>query len=215
MRSIIIPARGGSKGIPRKNVMSIWGEPLITRCVRTCLKSQCGPVIVSTDDLEIADYAERAGAIICWRPSELAEDWSHVSEALLHCLAQYPCDEVVVAQCTAPLLTHQDVSGTLAALTEQVDLAICGIPFHGVVSDGFTTLNYWPSSSPNRQERGRQWLVSGHCWAFRPSYLDRPWLSGCLSFHRATTQWHLEIDSMDDVELARRLMRPEPVEYPT
>lgn len=206
MRTVIIPARGGSKGVPRKNAKYLNGEPLIARCVRTCLKADVDAVIVSTEDLAIAEIAGMAGALVCWRPAELATDDAPAGLAIQHCLEQYPCDTVVLVQCTAPLLTHRDIDGTVAKLTDGIDLAVCAIPFHGVVCDDNGPINYDPKSSPNRQKRKHYWQVSGHCWAMRPEYLEEPWMSGVLAFHPAESSYHLEIDTMDDWNLASRII---------
>src|SRR5690606_26520268 len=71
----IIPARGGSKGVPRKNIRLLAGKPLIVYTIETALGSHLSEVIVSTDDEEIADVARKAGAKVPFlRPAELSGD---------------------------------------------------------------------------------------------------------------------------------------------
>ena len=103
----IIPARGGSKRIPRKNLKPFDGVPMIVRSIRTAL--DCGlfdQVIVSTDDEEIADVARAHGAQVPFmRPVELADDFTGTAAVIVHALSQLPIfDYVCCIYATAPLL---------------------------------------------------------------------------------------------------------------
>ena len=103
----IIPARGGSKRIPRKNLKPFDGVPMIVRSIRTAL--DCGlfdQVIVSTDDEEIADVARAHGAQVPFvRPVELADDFTGTAAVIVHALSQLPVfDYVCCIYATAPLL---------------------------------------------------------------------------------------------------------------
>ena len=87
----IIPARGGSKGLPRKNVLTIGSESLIARPIRHAIESGViGTVLVTTDDAEIAEIAKSAGAIVPFiRPPELAQDLTSTEDTLQHALFEY------------------------------------------------------------------------------------------------------------------------------
>ncbi|WP_415770650.1 pseudaminic acid cytidylyltransferase [Pseudomonas sp. LB3P38] len=103
----IIPARGGSKRIPRKNLKPFDGVPMIVRSIRTAL--DCGlfdQVVVSTDDEEIADVARAHGALVPFvRPVELADDFTGTAAVIVHALSQLPIfDYVCCIYATAPLL---------------------------------------------------------------------------------------------------------------
>lgn len=103
----IIPARGGSKRIPRKNLKPFDGVPMIVRSIRTAL--DCGlfdQVVVSTDDEEIADVARAHGALVPFvRPVELADDFTGTAAVIVHALNQLPTfDYVCCIYATAPLL---------------------------------------------------------------------------------------------------------------
>ena len=78
MRLCVIPARGGSKRIPRKNIKSFCGQAMIGYSIKAALDSQCfDQVIVSTDDTEIAEVAKSFGASVPFvRPNELADDYA-------------------------------------------------------------------------------------------------------------------------------------------
>ena len=112
----LIPARGGSKGIPRKNIKLIAGKPLIVWTIEAALRSSMlSAVVVSTDDPEIADVARRAGAQVPFmRPPELAQDQTPGLDPVLHALDQLPqYDSVLLLQPTSPMRTTQDIDGCL------------------------------------------------------------------------------------------------------
>jgi N-acylneuraminate cytidylyltransferase/CMP-N,N'-diacetyllegionaminic acid synthase len=112
----LIPARGGSKGIPRKNIKLIAGKPLIVWTIEAALRSSLiSEVIVSTDDFEIADVARHAGANVPFmRPSELADDQTPGLAPVMHALNQLPTfNSVLVLQPTSPLRTTDDIDDLL------------------------------------------------------------------------------------------------------
>lgn len=103
----IIPARGGSKRIPRKNLKPFDGVPMIVRSIRTALDSGLfEQVVVSTDDEEIADVARANGAHVPFmRPAELADDFTGTAAVIVHALQQLPAfDYACCVYATAPLL---------------------------------------------------------------------------------------------------------------
>ncbi len=116
----LIPARGGSKGIPHKNVIPLAGKPLIQYTIDAGLKSRyIDYVLVSTDDREIAETAERCGARVPFlRPAELASDTAKTIDAVLHAVetlreAGETFDSLVLLQPTSPLRTAEDVDGAV------------------------------------------------------------------------------------------------------
>ena len=119
----LIPARGGSNGIPRKNIRLLAGKPLIAWSIQAALACpEIERVVVSTDDAEIAEISRRWGAEVPFmRPAELAQDDSPSMDTVLHALRQLPqFDAVVLLQPTSPLRTKADIQGCLAmAATEQ------------------------------------------------------------------------------------------------
>ena len=108
----LIPARGGSKGILRKNVRPIAGKPLIAWTIEAALKSPLlGMVVVSTDDAEIAEIARNYGGQTPFlRPAELAGDETPGIDPVLHALRELPgFDAVLLLQPTSPLRTTDDI----------------------------------------------------------------------------------------------------------
>jgi CMP-N,N'-diacetyllegionaminic acid synthase len=120
----IIPARGGSKGLPRKNVALLNGKPLIAYSIESALKSMLvSRVIVSTEDAEIAETSRRYGSEVMDRPEELAQDSSPTIPVVVHALhrleeAKYRADVVVLLQPTTPLRTSQDIDAAVELFLE-------------------------------------------------------------------------------------------------
>jgi N-acylneuraminate cytidylyltransferase len=132
LRVCILPARGGSKRIPRKNVRPFAGRPIIAWPIATARASACfDRVIVSTDDPEIAETAERAGAEVPFRrPAELADDHTGTLEVIAHALNWLAADGCVVSRAaciypTAVLLDEDDIrAGAELLETEDTDYAL-------------------------------------------------------------------------------------------
>lgn len=134
----IIPARGGSKGIPKKNIHMIAGKPLLRHVLDQVLGTVLiGKVIVSTDDNEIACVAMQAGADVVRRPSEISTDESSSEAALLHTLEylveneQYVPDILVFMQCTSPLVLSEDIKAIIQVfMNTGADSALTVAPSH-------------------------------------------------------------------------------------
>jgi len=112
----IIPARGGSKGIPRKNIKPLAGKPLIAWTIEAALKAQCiDRVIVSTEDEEIALVAKQFGAEVPFlRPLALAQDDTPGIAPVLHAIEQSrDYDWVLLLQPTSPLRSVEDIEGII------------------------------------------------------------------------------------------------------
>lgn len=122
----IIPARGGSKGVLRKNVKLLAGKPLIAYTIEHALQSQyVDRVIVSTDDAEIAAVARQYGAEVPFmRPSDLAGDHVSTMDVLLHAVhwmeehEKYDFDILVLLHATTPLRNVDDVNAAIKLLVE-------------------------------------------------------------------------------------------------
>jgi len=116
----IIPARGGSKGIKRKNIRILGKKPLISYSIKTALESNLfQDVIISTEDTEIAKIAEKYnGKIPFMRPSKLAKDVTTTEAVLLHVIKklrelEYDFDTIMLRDCTVPFIDKQDMKRAL------------------------------------------------------------------------------------------------------
>ena len=123
MRLAVIPARGGSKRIPRKNIRPFGGRPMIAWSIDAALNSGCfDQVVVSTDDAEIADVARTAGATVPFlRPPALADDHTGTIPVVAHAVqwqidAGQPPDAVCCVYATAPFVQPGDLQRGLALL---------------------------------------------------------------------------------------------------
>lgn len=128
MRLAIIPARGGSKRIPRKNVKLFGGRPMIEWSIDAALQSECfEQVIVSTDDAEIAEIARQAGALVPFmRPAALSDDNTGTMPVIRHAIEAVNAMGLAVAEAcclyaTAPFVSSEDLRRGLSVLQEQKD----------------------------------------------------------------------------------------------
>lgn len=132
MRLAVIPARGGSKRIPRKNIKMFCGKPMIAWSIEAALQSGCfDQVIVSTDDEEIAEISRQYGASIPFmRPLELSDDYTGTTPVIAHatqwCIDQgYPVAQVCCIYATAPFVKAEDLQQGL----EILEVSACDYTF--------------------------------------------------------------------------------------
>lgn len=221
----IIPARGGSKGIPRKNVLPLAGKPLIAHCIEAALAADTiTRVVVSTDDAEIARVARRYRAEVIERPIELATDTAKSEDALFHVLQELQASEgyhpeiIVFLQCTSPLTVPDDIDGTVAKiLKDNADTAVGVTDFHYFLwktdnnGDGIG-VNHNKLVRPMRQEREPEFLETGSVYAMRTNgFLSaRHRFFGKTALHHIPSDRVLEIDEPYDFVRAEERMRASP-----
>ena len=109
-------ARGGSKGVPRKNIISVNDRPLISYVIDASLESKVDETWVSTEDGQIATVSEMCGAKVIRRPDDMAQDTSKCEEALLHFANNVDFDLLVYIQTTSPLLTKEYINRGIAKM---------------------------------------------------------------------------------------------------
>lgn len=125
MRLAVIPARGGSKRIPRKNIKLFCGKPMIAWSIEAALRSGCfDQLVVSTDDVEIAEIAQQYGAQVPFiRPVELSDDYTGTTAVVAHAIGWFVAHGQAPAQvcclyATAPFVCADDLRRGLSVLTE-------------------------------------------------------------------------------------------------
>tara|TARA_B100000029_G_scaffold501470_2_gene574944 strand:+ start:159 stop:845 length:687 start_codon:yes stop_codon:yes gene_type:complete len=164
----VIPARGGSKGIEKKNIRKINNKPLIAYTIESTLSSKLfDDVIVSTDDKEIAEISESYGAKVPFiRPSELAQDDATSDQAILHAVLEmqklgFEYDVVVLRDCTVPFIDINDMKNMLDLFRKSDCNAVFGAirahpnPYFGMMEcggDGFLI----PSKTLEKETTRRQ-----------------------------------------------------------
>lgn len=175
----IIPCRGGSKGLPGKNIRLLDGKPLLAHTLEAAEKSSLlNEIFVSTDSPEISDVALSHGAKVIKRPPELATDASSSEEALLHGLDHIAGkdgsdpDIVVLLQCTSPFTTTEDIDGTIAKLLyEGADSALSVASFSHFLwkkgPDGGQGINHDGRTRARRQDMEPQFLETGSVYAMK------------------------------------------------
>lgn len=125
----IIPARGGSKRLPRKNVLDLCGKHLIAYTIEAALKSKnINKVIVSSDDEEILDISKKFGADILKRPYELANDTATTFDAIKHTIDNFEkYDYIVLLQPTSPLRNEKHIDEAIELLEKKKADAIVSV----------------------------------------------------------------------------------------
>ncbi|WP_306318263.1 MULTISPECIES: acylneuraminate cytidylyltransferase [unclassified Streptomyces] len=222
----VIPARGGSKGIPGKNLAPVAGVSLVGRAVRVCREARAVTrVVVSTDCADIAAEARRHGAEVVTRPAELATDTATSESALLHALDTIeerhgePTDVLLFVQATSPFLARQDVEGVVSAVLEGgADSALTASAFHGFVWRGVREegkralmvaegVNHDSAERLRRQDRPEELLETGAAYAMRAQgFRDKNHrFFGNIALVPVDAARTLEIDEPADLERAHAL----------
>jgi N-acylneuraminate cytidylyltransferase len=107
----LIPARGGSKRIPKKNLYPILGVPLIEWSIRTCLRASLDEVWVSSDDKEILEFCRNIDKVkVIKRPEYLSRDNSSTDDVMVHFASEVEFDALVLVQSTSPLVRSEDIN---------------------------------------------------------------------------------------------------------
>lgn len=218
---IILPARGGSKGIPRKNLRAVGGLPLIEWSIRSGQESHHSKaVVVSTDDDEIAQIATLAGALVVSRPAHLATDTSQTELTIAHVLDVVAdadsYSHIVLLQPTAPIRRVGLVDQAIEKMTHDCSDSLVGVvessPFIWKGSTGNASPEYDVAQRPMRQsfaasdlsyrETGNIYITT--VGAFRNSGCR---VSSKTSLFVLNTAEGLDIDTEFDIELADTLLR--------
>lgn len=217
---VIVPARGGSKGIPGKNLQPVGGVPLVARTVGAALAARTvDRVFVSTDSDGIAAVAREAGAEIVERPTDLSGDTASSESAVLHALDAIGAlgvadpDVVVMMQCTSPFTTAADVEGTVTLVTSgAADCAFTAAPTHVFLwkqgADGALAVNHDAAVRPRRQDREQEFVETGAVYAMRTEGFRaaRHRFFGRIALHEVAPERALEIDEPADLAVAGALV---------
>lgn len=216
----IIPARGGSKGIPRKNVRHIAGKPLIVHSIEQSMQSSLViETFVSTDDDEIEAISAAAGATVIRRPAEISGDQATSESTLLHLIqvlseiGKPEPDLVVFLQCTSPVRKPADIDNAIKTLIDrQADSVLSVSPSHRFLwteEDGIPrAVNYDFLHRPRRQDMPPQYIENGSIYVFRSQgFLDSGnRLFGKVALHPMDEEAAVDIDTFIDFKLAELIM---------
>ncbi len=215
----IIPARGGSKRIPRKNIKDFLGKPMISYAINAALESrQFSQVIVSTDDEEIAEIAKKYGAEVPhFRPKELANDYASSGSVISYELRWLKEQGIMVDYCcciyaTVPLIQASDIKECLSKMIENNKswgYTLCDYAFpiwRSCLIENGSPKPIWPENMPKRsQDLPQAYHDAGmFYWGTADA-----WITGKPGFWGNSTYPHIiprymviDIDTLEDWDSA-------------
>ena len=217
----IIPARGGSKGIPLKNIVLINKKPLLYYTVKASLKSKLVTrTIVSTDDEHISKVAKALGSEVIKRPKKLANDHislePSISQILDHLkkIENYKPDIILILQNTSPLRNSKHIDEALTLLKKRnYDSVLSGFSYYTFLwkkrkDSTVKPLNYNPRKRPNHQKMDEQLYENGALFATTYDAFKKSGcrISGRIGFYKMPIELSYNIDTFDDLEDVKRIM---------
>jgi len=215
----IIPARGGSKGVKRKNIRDLNGRPLIAYTIDAAKTSSAvDRVVVSTDDQEIADVAAAAGAEVPFiRPAELAKDDTPTEPVLIHALTELDeeFDQFVLLQPTSPLRTAKHVTEAVEKYISSDATSLLSVHQSKnyrwqYTDEGATQINYGGDRS-RRQEKQPEFTENGAIYISEVDvYLQTENLmGGKTELYEISERSAVDIDTPFDLWLAEKILQYE------
>lgn len=207
----LIPARGGSKRIPRKNIKLLNGKPLISYVINSLSSSNVDEVWVSTDDDEIAVISERLGANVLKRPLNLATDEIKTESVMKHFSDKISCDAIMLCEATQPTLTSEDINISLKKYSDgdYDSLAL----FSGQSFSCWTIENEIPKSHFDLKNRLRSQdmkQIYSECglWITKRDAFEKSGcrLSGKIGYH-IVSHPVIDIDNEIDFKIAELLLK--------
>lgn len=219
----IIPARGGSKGIPKKNLILINNKPLLFWSIDFAFSSKLiDEVYVSSDSNEILEYSVSLGAKAINRPNDISDDFASSEDAWIHAINEIKAsgidiDIVIGMQATSPIRETGDIDNAIVQfrkndLDSLFSSALFGENFHwsfSEVEQKLKPVNYDSNNRLRRQEINPKYLETGSFYIFKPDkikkYNNR--LSGKIGHYLSTKRTMFQIDEIDDIEICEAIMK--------
>lgn len=218
----IIPARGGSKGLPGKNIRLLNGKPLIAYAIEEALKSKTvDRVVVSTDDEEIAKISLQYGAEIPFmRPEFLASDTAQAIDNYIYTIDRlergscYAIDAFAVLQPTSPLRVAEDIDGAIELfLQKEADSVVSYTPeahpvtWHKYLDDEGRFVNIFDDNIQNRQANRASYYPNGAVYVFRTTMIrNRKYYTDKSYAYIMPRNRSVDIDFLEDFEYAEFLL---------
>jgi len=217
----VIAARGGSKGIPHKNLLDLCGKPLIAWTVEQARAARGVDVVaVSSDSDQILAAAEAAGAIGVRRPDDISGDLASSESAWLNALDAIDArmgrfERIVALQATSPIREPDDIENALATFDrDHLDslLSVCEVEDYfnwRIGTNGPEPINYDYRNRRMRQQIEKRYLENGSFYVLIPSLLreQNNRLGGKIGFHVMERHKMFQIDRPEDVKLCAAIMR--------
>lgn len=218
----ILLARGGSKGVPKKNIVDFCGKPLMAWSIEQCLAADSvGSVWVSSDSDEILDVAVQYGAKVILRPDDLSDDLATSESAWLHAIDEIErksgeIDIVLAPQISSPLREAADIERGLSDFASggYDSMFSCSVAedffFWEKKGDaGLRSVNYDYLNRQRRQDIAKQYIENGSFYLFKPAVLRK--YNNRFGGNIGCTEmdfWKMfEIDQLEDVRMCSALMK--------
>jgi N-acylneuraminate cytidylyltransferase len=223
MRKIIsiIPARGGSKGIPRKNLRPLLGKPLVYYSIKDSLGSNfINRTFVTSDDKEILEVSEKIGAEVIKRPKKLSTDSAITEDAMIHVIEtlkkeeNYIPDLVILLQPTSPFRDSDDIDGAIKTLIHNgSDSLLSVVRSHSFIwkntKTGPKPINYSYKDRQRRQDLEPEFIENGSIYVTKAEILskDKNRLGGNISLFVMDDIKSHDIDNYEDFNIVEHLMK--------
>ena len=206
----IILARGGSKEIPKKNIINLNGKPLVWYSIMASNESIVNETWLSTDDDEIKSAAEQFGANVIDRPKSISGDFSKSEEALLHFAENVEFDILVFIQPTSPFINSLDINSGLKML-KIYDSIFSAYSQHWlpVWDENISPVGWDTYERPMRQDVGKTYVENGAFYITTKKLLlqNKNRYSGNIGIYEMPFLRSLQIDSYEDLFFIRKLIK--------
>ena len=214
----IIPARGGSKGIPKKNIIKFVSKPLISHSITQALNSKyITNVVVSSDSDEILELSKSYGANPIKRPDEISNDTSSSEDAILHTIESINDDYeyIVFLQATSPLRTTEDIDNCIEKLlNNNLDSVFSASILEDMLiwketNNSLESVNYNFKNRKMRQDSEKQFVENGSIYVFKKEGFikNNNRLFGKIGLSLMESWKMFEIDSLEDLELCELIFK--------
>ena len=217
----VIPARGGSKGIPHKNIQELAGKPVIAYTIEAALGSEMlDRVIVSTDSEKIAEVAREYNAEVILRPKELAQDTTPTEPVLQHAIKyleekeNYSPDLIVLLQPTSPIRNKDDIDNAIKKLIDTGADSLLGVcESHSFLwklkGEVPTPINYDYKNRKRRQEIDKEYKENGSIYITKRDILmeENNRLGGKIQIYVMDDTSSIEVDTLFDFWIAECILR--------
>lgn len=212
MKIVLIPARGGSKGVPDKNLKEVGGISLVVRAINAAKNSSADIVIVSTDSEKIATISRNAGAQVHNRSKINSGDSASSESVIMEVISTYEAiwperSFLALLQPTSPFIEPQDIDACLEIST-QGKVGFTAFENHSFaweeVNGVWIPLGHPETHRPRRQELNRRVVETGACYAFPVDEFVKTGFRFCANPEPVMVSFprNLEIDSLSDLEIA-------------
>ena len=221
----LIPARGGSKGIPNKNLRPFCGESLVRRAIKQALSctAKDDVVFVSTDSDAIKEEAKKTGIEIPFlRPYELASDTASTYSVILHTLKEFKTvgrnfERVVLLQPTSPFRTTEDIKGAMELWSEDIDMVVSvseskANPYFNLFEEdqnGFLNISKGEGKFVRRQDAPKVWEYNGAIYIMKTDSLIKESMHDFkrkIPYEMSQSK-SLDLDTEDDWLIAEEIFK--------